>query len=153
MSSSSCIVIIPAKNEVLHLQKVLEGVWEFFSPEEIVVIDDHSSDGTPELALQCGATVLSHPISLGYAATLQTGYKYALSKGYPYLIQLDGDGQHLPLSIPTLYTALQGNQADLVLGNRFLSPDFPYHPSFARRVGMRFFCKFVAFVYSIIPFR
>lgn len=142
MNSQQCIVIIPAKNEAHHIQSVVLGVHQFFSPGEVVVINDHSSDATPYLAREAGATVISHPISLGYAATLQTGYKYALARGYDYLIQLDGDGQHLPSSIPILYETLLAQEADLVVGNRFLHPK-QYQTNFARHLGMRFFGKLV----------
>lgn len=138
MSNSDCVIIIPAKNEENHIRQVIEGVFTSFSPAEIVVINDHSSDYTPEIALLAGATVLSHSSSLGYAATLQTGYKYAQEKGYQYLIQLDGDGQHLPSSIPDIYQALAQKEADLVVGNRFLH-SASYTTSFARSLGMKLF--------------
>lgn len=138
MRKSDCIVIIPAKNEEKHLPEVIQGVWKYLNPAEILVINDYSNDQTPHLALELGATVLNHPISLGYAATLQSGYKYAQQYGYPYLIQLDGDGQHLPSSLPTIYEALTQGDADLILGSRFLHST-PYHPSLPRKMGMKMF--------------
>jgi glycosyltransferase involved in cell wall biosynthesis len=93
--------------------------------------------------MNAGATVLSHVFNMGYGVTIQTGYKYALEKGYAYLVQLDGDGQHDASFIPQLLEPVMTNQTDFALGSRFLDQN-SYRPSFTRRLGILFFRKLVS---------
>ena len=95
--------------------------------------------------MEAGAQVLSHPINLGYGAALQTGYKFALEKGCEAIVQMDGDGQHDPSFIPELLQVIQREEADIVIGSRFLktgpmiSGGQIYRAPFIRRLGMRVF--------------
>ena len=83
--------------------------------------------------------------NLGYGAAVQTGYKYALAKGYEHLIQFDGDGQHDPRFLPMIRRELERH--DFVIGSRFLESgtvSFPpkeelYEGTPFRRIGIRFF--------------
>jgi glycosyltransferase involved in cell wall biosynthesis len=104
----------------------------------ILVVNDGSSDDTVRTAREAGATVISHPFNMGYGVAIQTGYKFAAVKGYDYLVQMDGDGQHDPASIPQLLAPVLAGEADFVLGSRFLGAD-SYRPPLARRIGMTFF--------------
>ena len=112
-------VVIPAKDEanrigqVIH-QTILQGY------EQIIVVDDGSTDHTASLAQDYGATVLSHPINLGAGAATQTGVEFALDQGADIIVTLDGDNQHFPEDIPKLITALQEKAVDVVIGSRFL---------------------------------
>src|SRR3990167_7489122 len=92
----SILVIIPAHNEATHIGEVIRGVKEVLPSAQILVINDASTDNTSELSRDTGAKVISLPFNLGYGAALQTGFKFALSRGYDYLVQLDADGQHDP---------------------------------------------------------
>lgn len=112
-------VVIPAKDEanrigqVIH-QTILQGY------EQVIVVDDGSTDHTASLAQDYGATVLSHPINLGAGAATQTGVEFALAQGADIIVTLDGDNQHFPEDIPKLITALQEKAVDVVIGSRFL---------------------------------
>jgi glycosyltransferase involved in cell wall biosynthesis len=101
---------------------VLEAVARAALGYEVVVVDDGSSDGTAAVARRLGAGVISHPFNLGYGAALQTGYKAALELGAPLVVQMDADGQHDPALIPRLVAPIERDEADLVLGSRFLEP-------------------------------
>jgi glycosyltransferase involved in cell wall biosynthesis len=74
---------------------------------------------------------------------IQTGYKYALAKGYDFAVQIDGDGQHDPAFIPHLLAPVLAGETDFTLGSRFLGIA-SYEPSLARRVGMAFFRRLVS---------
>lgn len=138
-------VLIPAYNEGRKIGAVIKGIKEIYPSIEVLVIDDGSTDETRQKAIKAGARVISHPFNLGYGAALQTGYQFALAKGYEDLVQMDGDGQHDPHCIKNLLSLVQRGEADIVIGSRFLynkdvRSDHPlYRAPFIRRVGMRFF--------------
>jgi len=145
MDPKEFIVLIPAYNEAGRISRVIEKVYSLFPSTTVVVVDDGSLDSTRETARQAGATVISHPFNLGYGAALQTGYRYALKTGSRALVQIDGDGQHDPSFVPDLLSAVEGGDADVVIGSRFLKPwgtlsDQPvYRAPLIKRLGMRLF--------------
>jgi glycosyltransferase involved in cell wall biosynthesis len=135
---NNIIVLMPCFNEEARVGKVLSEVRKAATNAEIVVIDDCSSDGSANAARRNGATVLSHFCNLGYGAALQTGYKYALSRDFQAVIQLDADGQHDPESIPALSAMILQDKADLCLGSRHLSAASDKTPAI-RRAGQKIF--------------
>jgi len=75
---------------------------------------------------------------------VQTGFKYALERGYEIAFRLDGDGQHDPAELPKLLEPLARDDADVVVGSRFAGGDREYRPAFARRAGIRWFAGLVS---------
>lgn len=132
------LILIPAYNEEMTLPRVVAGIRAAVPSADLLVVNDGSRDGTAAVARELGATVVSHPWNMGYGVALQTGYKYASRTGYPFLVQIDGDGQHDPHSIPALLEPVLSGQADFVIGSRFF-PGSGYRPSGARRLGMLLF--------------
>jgi glycosyltransferase involved in cell wall biosynthesis len=132
------VVIIPAYNEEANVARVIRSVREYLPIADVVVIDDGSCDHTRRVATQAGARVVSHPYNMGYGAAIQTGYKYARENGYRLLAQIDADGQHDPAYIVEMLELLRQDQADVVIGSRFLT-DNGYRAPFTRRVGMLLF--------------
>jgi len=110
-----------------------------------VVVDDCSPDRTAEVARNAGAVVLRLPINLGDGAARQTGFKYAARLDADWIVQMDGDGQHRPESIPALLAPIRAGEADLVIGSRFLGMG-DYRTQAARRVGMRLFSRITSWV-------
>ena len=141
----SIIVIIPAHNEAMSVGEVIKGIKESLPSAQILVINDASTDNTSELSRDTGAKVISLPFNLGYGAALQTGFKFALDKGYDYLVQVDADGQHDPKDIPKLLAPVLSGSVDLVIGSRFLG-EMDYRTSFTRKLGMIFFGKIASFI-------
>jgi glycosyltransferase involved in cell wall biosynthesis len=145
MERAKTLVIIPAYNEEKDIESVVQRVKECLPEAEVLTVDDGSSDQTRWKAMEAGAKVLSHPFNLGYGSALQTGYRYALRKGYEELVQMDGDGQHDPSFIPQLLAVIRKGEADIAIGSRFLptpvigSENQPYRALFIRRLGMKFF--------------
>lgn len=138
-SKNNIVVIIPAYNEGTAIGDLIAGIQDVMGDAvDIVVINDGSRDNTADVASRSGAMVISHHFNMGYGTTIQTGYKYAYSKGYEYLVQIDGDGQHDPGYIPRLLEPVMNGAADLSLGSRFLDVD-SYNPPLIRRAGMCFF--------------
>lgn len=128
------IVIIPAFNEAASIAGVIHNTRGHFAGD-IAVIDDGSEDETAERAGAEGAVVLRHPCNLGIGAAVQTGYLYALSHGYDFVIRQDGDGQHDPSHIPRFLDILAADQADIVVGSRFLGRR-GYQSTTVRRIGI-----------------
>lgn len=129
------LVVLPAYNEARRVRGVVESVRARLAAD-VLVVDDGSSDDTAGEARRGGARVAPHPVNLGYGSALQTGYRYALRRGYDGVVTLDADGQHDPESIARLVEALE--RADVVVGSRFLEPG-SYRPPLARRAGMWLF--------------
>jgi len=110
--------IIPAYNEEKNIVTAIQEVQPFV--DEVVVVDDGSSDQSASLAQAAGATVLRHIINRGQGAALRTGTQYALETGADIIIHFDADNQFHAEEIPSLLEPLRHQEADAVLGSRFL---------------------------------
>ena len=137
--TASRLVIIPAFNEEDNIARVVEDVHEHLPGAQVLVVDDGSGDATAAAARAAGASVARLPVNLGYGAALQTGYKFANRQGFRSVAQMDADGQHLARYLPELLAVVEGGQADLAIGSRFLGGDDHYQPSVPRRIGMALF--------------
>lgn len=111
------LTAIPIYNEVGHVQEVLNAVRRY--SQEILVVDDGSTDGTAELLDQDRSLHrATHPRNLGYGAAINTAFDFAMANGYEVLVTMDCDGQHEPARIPVLLEAI--HDADIVSGSRYL---------------------------------
>ncbi len=149
MPNSDTLIIVPAYNEALRIRQTLDDLSTVSSrlPFHVLVIDDGSTDATAELAQNAGISCIKLLFHSGYGTALQTGYKYADSKGYDYIVQVDADGQHDVRFLPTIVDMLKKNRMDVAVGSRFLkkirfSP-LPnrvlYYGTPLRRIGIRLF--------------
>lgn len=136
------IVIIPALNEEKTLRDVIRGIRAFLPQADILVVNDGSTDSTAAIAEEEKTLILDHPYNMGIGATMQTGFLYALRGGYDIAIQMDGDGQHNPESLPTLVQPIAEGGSNLVIGSRYLS-DGGFKSTFLRKIGIRFFTTLV----------
>lgn len=130
-------IIMPAYNEAERISATINSIRQY-SDADIVVVNDGSTDETAKEARASGAEVINLPFNLGYGAALQTGFKYALNKGYKFAVQIDADGQHDPSAIQSLFEPVARGEVDITLGSRFLDGG-DYKAPFARRIGMTFF--------------
>ena len=111
-------VVIAAYNEAAMIARVVNEVRR--ADYRVVVVDDGSQDATAQVARAAGATVVQHPFNLGQGAALQSGIDLALASGAEVIVTFDADGQHGAADIPRLAEALAEENADFVLGSRFL---------------------------------
>jgi glycosyltransferase involved in cell wall biosynthesis len=139
VQGSDLLIIIPAYNEQGRVGRVIRDVNGALPGADVLVVDDGSTDGTVQEATVAGATVLSLPVNSGYGVALQTGYKWGVRGGYATIGQIDADGQHRAEYLTTMLEALEREDADLIVGSRFLGRDGHYKPSFARAVGIGLF--------------
>ncbi len=119
------IVLIPAYNEEAHLGSVLARARRYLP---VLVVDDGSSDRTPEIARSGGAVLVRQEPNQGKGQALRTGFRYALEHGYAGTLTLDADGQHDADEIPIFLDAFNRTKADLIIGER----DFSHIPPVRR---------------------
>lgn len=108
-------VVIPALNEAEAIAGVIDDIAAL-GVGEIIVVDDASTDNTRCIAEAKGATVLGLIEPLGSWGATQTGLRYAVRKGYAFVITLDADGQHNPADIPQLLAPLISGKANVAIG-------------------------------------
>jgi glycosyltransferase involved in cell wall biosynthesis len=137
------LVIVPALNEERSLPAVIDEIRSVDPDFDVIVIDDGSVDGTSRVAAASGAVVVRMPFNVGIGGAVQTGYRYALERGFDVAVQVDGDGQHDPREIPRLLEPLLDDRADMVVGSRF-APGGGYRGTPFRRVGIRIFAAVVS---------
>ncbi len=126
------LLIIPAYNEELNLEKVIEDIITH-TAYDYIIIDDCSTDRTMELCEKKGYPYLHLPINYGLTSAVQLGYKYAVNHGYDVAIQFDGDGQHKAEYLKPLVEAVESG-ADIAIASRFVTQKKPWN---ARMLGSR----------------
>lgn len=112
-------LVVPLYNEGTVVREVILEARRTF--QNIVCVDDGSSDNSVEEALAGGAVVVSHPINLGQGAALQTGIDFALLQpGAEYFVTFDSDGQHRTEDAELMVERLRNEPLDIIIGSRFL---------------------------------
>lgn len=138
------LIIIPAYNEQGSIGAVVETIRKQVGDADILVVNDGSQDRTARMARESGAMVISLPYNMGIGTAVQSGFLFAKEKGYHFVVQVDGDGQHPVKEIPRLLEAL-ANGADVAIGSRFVQPT-GYRPPFFRAVGIKVFSFLVSLI-------
>ncbi len=115
---SKIIAAIPAYNEARHIEEIVSKTLRYVG--QVIVVDDGSVDGTGERARGAGATVIKHESNQGKGVAINTAFNYAKRINPWAMVLLDADGQHRPEEIPQLLNPVLNNQADMVVGSRFL---------------------------------
>ena len=136
------LVIIPAYNEEENIEKVIKEIKSDIDYADILVINDCSKDNTYEIVKKNGVKCITNVFNMRYAMAVQVGIKYACQNGYDYVIQLDGDGQHIASEAEKLYLTAKETNADIVIGSRYLK-DMGYPCPFFRRIGTKMFEKMI----------
>lgn len=112
-------IVIAAYNEKQTIFQVVKDVKNA-GYNDIIVVDDGSADDTAKRARNTGATVLRHVINRGQGAGLRTGINYAVENEADIIVTYDADGQFEASEISDVTAPITKNEADVVLGSRFL---------------------------------
>ncbi|WP_346678457.1 glycosyltransferase family 2 protein [Erysipelatoclostridium sp. An173] len=145
------IMIIPAYNEeecILNTYNKIERYnQENNTKYDVIVINDCSTDGTLKICMDNNIPVISLVHNLGIGGAVQTGYKYALENNYDIALQYDGDGQHDINYVSKIIKPIIEDQADFVIGSRFVEDNVSeFKSSFARRIGI----KLISFTIKVV---
>jgi glycosyltransferase involved in cell wall biosynthesis len=125
--------VLPAYNEELAIGSIVLRTKQY--AEQVIVVDDGSSDRTAEVAKLAGAEVIKLEHNTGKAYTILLGLRRARETGCTTAVMLDADGQHDPREIQRVAGMVSAGKADLVIGSRFLEKNLgiPAH----RQVGQK----------------
>jgi len=111
------IVVMPAYNAARTLARTVRDIPPGVV-DEIILVDDASSDGTPDLARRLGLTVLVHERNRGYGANQKTCYDEALRRGASIVIMIHPDYQYDSRLVPFIVGFIEHDVCDIVLGSR-----------------------------------
>lgn len=115
------VVVMPAYNAA----QTLELTWRDIPAEwvtKVILVDDASRDETVEVAKALPLEVIHHHRNVGYGGNQKTCYTAALREGADVIVMLHPDGQYDPRLLPALVRPILRDEADMVLGSRFLDP-------------------------------
>ncbi len=115
------LAIIPAYNEEESIVDTVEELKAIAPQIDYVIVNDGSKDNTLAVCREHGYNVLNLPVNVGLTGGFQAGMKYAWEKGYDYAVQFDADGQHRPAFIQKMVDAAVAQDADIVIGSRFVT--------------------------------
>ncbi len=121
-----CLIIIPAYNEADNIEKVVDNIIKNYPQYDYVVVNDGSTDATRKVCKTRGYNLLELPVNVGLAGAVKSGIKYANYYQYEYAVQVDGDGQHDPAYIADMLEEMKRNDADIVIGSRFVDEKKPF---------------------------
>ena len=112
------VIGIPAYNEEKNIAKIIVKLQNIAN--KIIVCNDGSTDLTSEISNKMGAIVINHPKNLGYGAAIKSLFSKARELDADVLITFDADGQHRIEDINKVLEPIEHNNADIVIGSRFL---------------------------------
>ena len=124
---------IPAYNEEKNIGEIITKLNKIY--DSIIVCDDGSSDLTSEISKKLGAIVIKHKKNMGYGAAIHSIFKKCFEIGSDVLVTFDADGQHRIEDIPTVLNPIKNNNADIVIGSRFLEKNSNI-PNY-RKIGIK----------------
>jgi dolichol-phosphate mannosyltransferase len=133
------LVAIPVYNEIKYVQHVLAKVRRFH--DQILVIDDGSTDGTAELLRTVEDAgqihLLQHGTNRGYGQSIIDSFNYAAHHGFDWVITMDCDEQHEPEMIPAFIEQIKTDQWDIISGSRYMEarPDNDLPPGDRRTIN------------------
>ena len=128
---------LPAYNEEKNIASVITKLKKI--TDSIIVCDDGSSDMTSEISKNLGAIVISHKKNMGYGAALRTIFQKSVELDSDILVTFDADGQHRVEDINKILQPLENNEADVVIGSRFLDNESKI-PNY-RKIGIKVITK------------
>tara|TARA_B110000438_G_scaffold173309_1_gene165613 strand:- start:19648 stop:20529 length:882 start_codon:yes stop_codon:yes gene_type:complete len=125
---------VPAYNEEKNIAGIIQKLSEI--ADTIIVCNDGSTDNTGKIAEKMGAIVITHDRNLGYGGAIRSLFLKARELESDMLVTLDSDGQHRINDVIPVVDPIIKNQADLVIGSRFLTENQEDMPKY-RKIGIK----------------
>ena len=125
---------IPAFNEEKNIASIIQKLNQFV--DTVIVCNDGSTDNTAKIAEKMGAIVITHEQNLGYGGAIRSLFLKARELDSDMLVTLDSDGQHRISDVLPIVDPIIKNQADLVIGSRFLTKNQEDMPKY-REIGIK----------------
>jgi len=126
---NNAIVIIPTYKERENIRAIIDTVFGLPKDFHILIVDDNSPDGTPEIVeqMQSGYNddketklhLVKRNGKLGLGTAYITGFKYAIEKGYDFILEMDADFSHDPKDLVNLYLTCAEGGSDVAIGSRY----------------------------------
>jgi dolichol-phosphate mannosyltransferase len=113
------LLVLPAYNEAGKIGRTIQKL-PADTVDEVLVVDDCSTDGTGDEAAALGATVIRHSQNMGVGAAIRTGIYYARDHGFDVVVVAASDDQDVPAEIPRLLKPIDEAKAQFVQGSRYL---------------------------------
>jgi glycosyltransferase involved in cell wall biosynthesis len=126
---------IPAYNEEKNIASIILRIKKI--TEDIIVCDDGSNDLTADIATKMGAMLITHPKNLGYGAAIRSIFLKAKELNVDFLVTFDADGQHRIEDINKILEPLINEDADIVIGSRFLDKEGQKEIPKYRKLGIK----------------
>lgn len=139
------LVVIPAYNEQDSIVRTVEDIKKYAPDFDYIVVNDCSKDKTLEVCIANGIKCLKLPVNLGIGGAVQAGYLYGVRGGYDIAVQFDGDGQHSARYLEDMVKELQRQNADMIIGSRFITNE-GFQSSAMRRLGIKHFNLLIRFL-------
>ena len=132
------LVIIPAYNESESIENTIRSIIKDAPDFDYIVVNDCSRDSTEDILKSGGYSHISLPVNLGIGGAMQTGYRFAKDHNYDVAAQIDGDGQHDVRFLKDMLELLEKENADMVIGSRFIDKE-GFQSTKIRRAGISYF--------------
>ncbi|MBX7125122.1 MAG: polyprenol monophosphomannose synthase, partial [Cyclobacteriaceae bacterium] len=124
------LVITPTYNEIENIEQLIEAVFAQPTPFHMLIVDDGSPDGTGEVVKKLQGKfntseqrlhLMERKGKLGLGTAYIDGFRYGLSQGYDYFLEMDADFSHDPKDLSRLLAACEKEGADLSIGSRYVT--------------------------------
>lgn len=139
------LIIIPAYNEAGNIERTIEDIKKHTTSFDYIIVNDCSKDETLQICRRNHYNYLNLPVNLGIGGAVQAGYRYAYFHDYDTAVQFDGDGQHDASFLESMLQELKKENADMVIGSRFIEKE-GFQSNSLRRVGIRYFTRLIRFM-------
>ncbi len=153
------LVIIPTYNENENIEDIVRYVFSMSDLFDILVVDDNSPDGTSQIVQELQKEfpqklhLLNRKNKEGLGKAYLAGFDWALSHDYSYIFEMDADFSHPPKSLLTMREALVKDQADLVIGSRYLKGKIGVANWDLKRILLSYFASLYVRLITQIPVR
>ena len=153
------LVIIPTYNEKENIEDIIKYVFSMSDLFDILIVDDNSPDGTADIVRNLQAEypkrlhLLNRKEKEGLGKAYIAGFKWALDRDYEYIFEMDADFSHPPKNLLLMHEILNNDEADVVIGSRYLKGRIGVANWDLKRILLSYFASLYVRIITQIPVR